>query len=141
MIQEEKVKLRNLLISHESYSQFNFTDSEGNTKVGIGRNLTDRGISHTEAVTLLDNDIYYFFSKLRHYLEDFHFLDSNRQFALIGMCFNLGIKGLLGLDELVYSINNRDWIKAHKDILDSKWADQAGEKAIQLANIILTGEL
>lgn len=138
---EAKLKLRNLLISHESYKQFPYTDNSGNLTIGIGRNLTDRGISNTEALNLLDNDIYFFFNKLNNYLESFYLLDSNRQIALIDMCFTLGVHGFLGFKDLIESVNKRDWKKAHADMINSKWAEQVRERATQLATIILTGEL
>lgn len=68
---EGKTKLKQLLVSHESYRQFVYSDSTGHLTVGIGRNLSDRGISTTEAFYLLDDDILYFNSKLNHYLPFF----------------------------------------------------------------------
>lgn len=141
MTPEAKMRLRNLLTSHESFRQFPYTDVTGHLTIGIGRNLTDRGISTNEALMLLDDDISYFANKLSHYLTCFPGLDSNRQIALVDMCFNLGIHGFLGFDGMIQALENRDYKRAHDEMLDSKWAQQVGERATQLANIILTGEL
>jgi lysozyme len=141
MTPDAKMKLRNLLTSHEKYVQFPYVDTTGHITVGIGRNLTDRGISTNEALLLLDDDISYFSSKLAHYLNFFPGLDSNRQIALVDMCFNLGINNFLAFSGMIQALENKDWKCAHDEMLDSKWAQQVGERATQLANIILTGEL
>lgn len=141
MTPEAKMRLRNLLTSHESYRQFPYTDTTGHLTIGIGRNLTDRGISTNEALMLLDDDISYFSNKLSHYLPCFTGLDSNRQIALVDMCFNLGVQGFLGFTSMIQAIENKDWKRAYQEILNSKLAQQNPERTTQSANIILTGEI
>jgi len=142
MTPEGKQKLKNLLVQHESYRQFPYSDTTGHLTVGIGRNLSDRGISTTEAFYLLDDDILYFTSKLMHYLECFSGLSENRQIALIDMCFNLGVQGFLNFKDMISALNRSDYIDASKAILDSKVAkDQAPERYKQISHIILTDEL
>lgn len=66
MTPESRQKLKNMLVQDESYRQFPYTDTTGHLTVGIGRNISQRGISTTEASQLLDNDIIYFSAKLDH---------------------------------------------------------------------------
>lgn len=141
MTPEARQKLKGLLIQHESYKQFPYTDLTGHLTIGIGRNLTDRGISNTEAYYLLDEDITYFSNKLNHFLPFFSKIEENRQIALINMCFNLGIQGFLGFRDMISALEAHDYERAAKEMLDSKWSTQVGERATQLANIIRTNEL
>ena len=141
MTPEGRQKLKNLLVNHESYKQFPYTDSTNHLTIGIGRNLNDRGISTTEALYLLDDDILYFFSKLNHYLNFFTKLTESRQIALVDMCFNLGIQGLLQFKEMMLALESDDFERAAMEMLNSKWAEQVGERATCLANIIRTGEI
>lgn len=141
MTPEGKQKLKHLLVSHESFRQFPYTDITGHLTVGIGRNLSDRGISTTEAFYLLDDDILYFSSKLAHFLSFFHDLSENRQIALIDMCFNLGVQGFLNFKEMIAALESHDYDRAADEMLNSKWHDQVGERATCLANIIRTGEI
>lgn len=141
MTPEGKVKLKGLLIKHESFRQFPYTDITGHLTVGIGRNLSDRGISSNEAFYLLDEDIIYFSGKLNHFLKFFPKLDENRQIALIDMCFNLGIQGFLNFTKMILALEAHDYKRAADEMLDSKWAEQVGERAQCLANIIRTGEI
>ena len=141
MTPEGKQKLRALLIQHESYRQFPFTDSTGHLTIGIGRNLIDRGISSTEAFYLLDDDVLYFSNKLCHFLPSFSKLSEPRQIALVDMCFNLGIQGFLNFKEMIAALEVHDYVRAADEMLSSKWAEQVGERATCLANIMRTGEL
>ena len=141
MTPEGKVKLKGLLIQHEKYVQFPYSDTTGHLTIGIGRNLTDRGISITEAFYLLDDDILYFSTKLHHFLECFIYLSENRQIALINMCFNLGVQGFLNFKDMISALESHDYERAAQEMLDSKWANQVGERTTTLANIVRTGNI
>jgi lysozyme len=141
MTPEGKQKLRSLLVQHESYRQFPYVDTTGHLTIGIGRNLADRGISQTEAFYLLDEDASYFTSKLSHYLPFFLKLSENRQIALVDMCFNLGVQGFLNFKDMILALESHDYERAAKEMLDSKWAGQVGNRAVKLAQIVKTNEL
>jgi lysozyme len=141
MTPEIRQKLKNLLVQHESYRQFPYSDTTGHLTIGIGRNLTDRGVSTTEAFALLDEDIVYFTSKLNHYLPFFADLSENRQIALVDMCFNLGVQGFLAFEEMIAALKAGDYEKAADEMLNSKWSEQVGERATCLAAIIRTGNI
>lgn len=141
MTPEGKQKLKALLARHEGYSQFVYTDTTNHLTIGIGRNLSDRGISTSEAYYLLEEDILYFSAKLNYHLKFFHELDENRQIAIIDMCFNLGLQGLLGFKNMILALEAKDYERAAQEMLQSKWADQVGDRAKDLASIIRTGNL
>jgi lysozyme len=141
MTPDSRKKLKELLCSHESYKQFPYTDLTGHLTIGIGRNLSDRGISSGEALQLLDDDVLYFSSKLNSLFPFFINLDEIRQIALIDMCFNLGINGLLGFQSMLEAIEKGDMDEAARQILDSKAAHQCTDRYQQIAYIMKTGEL
>ena len=141
MTPEGKQKLKSLLVKSEAYKQFPYTDTTGHLTVGIGRNLTNRGISVTEALYLLGDDIFYFSGKLATYLSYFDELSENRQIVLIDMCFNLGLNGLLNFKNMINALEQHDYNAAADEILNSKAALQTGERYHILANIMRTGEL
>lgn len=141
MTPESRQKLRSLLTTHEQFKQFPYHDTTGHLTIGIGRNLTDRGISQTEAFALLDDDISYFCSRISHACGYFDALADNRKIALVDMCFNLGVNGFLGFNNMQSALERGDYEMAAQEMLDSKWATQVGERAVTLANIVRTGEL
>lgn len=141
MSPESRTKLKQLLVSHESYRQFPYVDSTGHLTVGIGRNLQSRGISTIEAFYLLDDDISYFNSKLEGVLSFFNELDDNRKVAVVDMCFNLGINGFLEFNRFISALETKDYQKAHDELLNSKAAIQCPDRYRKLAQIILTGDI
>jgi len=138
---DSRAKLRKLLTQHEEYKQFVYSDTTGHLTVGIGRNLSDRGISLNEANYLLDEDITYFYTKLSQFLPFFRRLDDNRQIALIDMCFNVGLQGFLNFKQMMLALESEDYERAAQEMLNSKWADQVGARAHQLAEIVRTGNI
>lgn len=141
MTPEARQKLKGLLLAHESFRQFPYTDTTNHLTIGIGRNLSDRGISSSEALYLLDDDVTYFIGKLNHFLPFFVSIDENRQIALVDMCFNLGIQGFLNFKNMILALEAGDYERASQEMLDSKWAEQVGDRAIRLAHIVRTGEI
>jgi len=141
MTPEARQKLRNLILRHESYKQFVYSDTTGHITIGIGRNLSSRGISQSEALMLLDDDILYFSSKLSQLCSYFDALDDNRKIALIDMCFNIGINSFLNFHDMHNALENKDYEKASEAMLASEWANQVGQRAVTDAYIMKTGEI
>lgn len=133
--------LKEQLLRHEGLRLKPYKDSIGKLTVGVGRNLDDKGISKAEAMTMLENDIQDATDDLRTSLPWVDNLDWPRKAVLINMCFNLGITRLLGFKNTLMAIEDSRWQDAHDHMLQSKWAQQVGPRAIELARQMLTGEM
>jgi len=59
--------------------------------------------------------------------------------ALLNMCFNLGINRLLGFKKMVAALQEKNFTLAAKEALNSKWAEQVGERAKDIALMIRQG--
>jgi len=116
-----------------------YTDTVGKVSGGIGRNLSDVGLSDDEVELMYKNDLARTLIFLDQNLPWWRGLDGVRQRAVINMAFNLRAR-LLGFTNALAALQARDWQKAHDEMLDSVWAKQVGERAVRLANLILTGE-
>ncbi len=141
MLKETKIKLRKILIGHEGIKNFPYIDKSGKITIGVGRSLTDRGISSAEAVSLLDDDIDYFYNKLLCVLPWYCALDEARQVVLIDICFNIGLHAFMELKDFLDALEVRDYSLAVVEILTTKWGRQNPFRAQKLANIIKSGEL
>lgn len=117
-----------------------YVDTVGKTSIGVGRNLTDVGISNAECDTLLQNDIERTLAWMDANLAWWRNLDAVRQRALANMAFNLGGR-LLGFTNTLAALKAGDWLTAHNEMLDSLWSKQVGARATRLADMILTGEV
>lgn len=112
-----------------------YRDSVGKLTIGVGRNLDDNGIREDEAINMLRNDI----QQSRQELAPYHWyrmLDSRRKDVLINMHFNLGLPRLLTFKNMIAAIECGDYATAADEMLDSKWANQVGERAVRLARIM-----
>ena len=59
----------------------------------------------------------------------------------MNMCFNLGITRLLGFRKFLLSLQEGDYEKAAQHMEDSMWHKQVKGRAIELEQIMRTGEL
>lgn len=117
-----------------------YTDSVGKLTIGIGRNLTDVGISEDEANTLLFNDLAKVQAQLSEQLPWIADLDEARQGVLENMCFNLGIHGLMEFRITLHFMQTKEFDRAADAMLSSRWAEQVGSRAQRLAIQMRTGE-
>ena len=132
-------KLLNLIKLHEGIKLFPYIDTVGKTTIGVGRNLTDVGISNDEAIMLLNNDINKAEIELAHFTW-FTQLDTVRQGVLIELCFNIGLTSLLKFTQTLQAIQSKDYDAAAMHMLNSKWASQVGTgRSENMANRLKTG--
>ena len=129
-----------MLIRHEGLRLKPYKDSVGKLTIGVGRNLDDKGITKEEAIHLLLNDIYDTMSDLDRTLPWWRGLDEVRKAILINMCFNLGLPRLMTFRKMLKALEDRNYELAAKEMLDSKWAKQVGNRAIELSEMMRTGK-
>lgn len=67
-------------------------------------------------------------------------LDEVRKAILINMCFNLGLPRLMTFRKMLKALEDRNYELAAKEMLDSKWAKQVGNRAIELSEMMRTGK-
>jgi len=128
------------LIRDEGMELKVYKDTTGHLTIGVGRNLDANGISANEAMVMLANDIHKCRHQLQEHLSIYSKLDDVRQDVLLNMCFNLGITGLLKFKNMIASLECGNYIQASKDMLDSLWAEQVGERALRLSITMRKGE-
>lgn len=115
------------------------TDSVGKITIGFGRNLSDRGLSETEAQFLLLNDIQEVIDQLRHDYQWFDELNDVRQEVIINMAFNMGISGFGKFKKTIRLIELGTFDTAAREMLASKWARQVGSRADELSRHMANG--
>lgn len=135
-----KTKLAEQLKTHEGLRLKPYKDTIGKLTIGIGRNLEDKGISEKEALSMLNNDVDEFYSKLAKKIPWFLNLDDARQNVLVNMAFNLGIAGLMTFKKMLDAVRLGLYLVAAEEMLNSKWAKQVGYRAEELAKQMRTGE-
>ena len=134
--------LREQLLRHEGEVLHAYQDHRGYTTIGVGRLIDEQrggGISHDEAMYLLDNDIRRITAQLR---QTDWYLDQNsvRKQAVANMAFQLGVEGLLSFERMIHNMRVGYYGAASDEALDSLWAKQTPERAREIAAMIRSGE-
>jgi lysozyme len=126
-------ELKNQLIRHEGLELKCYEDPVGKMTIGVGRNLDDMGITHHEAMYLLQNDIDRSKFELMTNIPFWNKLSDIRKEVLINMCFNLGITRLKTFKKMFLALEMGDYDRASSEALDSRWARQVKGRAMELA--------
>lgn len=112
----------------------------GKLTIGYGRNLDDVGISKTEADLLFERDFAQAEAETRRLLKlngiDYDQLIEQRFYVLTDMMFNLGYDRLSKFKKLLYALKKGLYDDAAKEMLDSAWATQVGNRATKLAALM-----
>jgi lysozyme len=127
---------------HEGFRRSAYQDSKGYWTIGIGRMIDKRlngGLTEEEAQYLLQNDLDRCARELDVKLPWWQTLSPNRRYVLLNMCFNLGISKLLGFKNTLAMIRDGNYKGAAKGMLNSLWAKQVGNRAIELAKQMENG--
>ena len=149
-------EMLNRLIIHEGLVLKPYICPAGKLTIGIGRNVEDNpltveerrvvgddwkhGITKEQAYYLCRNDINKCISELKKNLPWFENLDRERKYALIDMCFQLGIRGLLKFKRTLGSIAKGNYELAAEQVLESKYARvDSPERAKRISILIKTG--
>jgi hypothetical protein len=56
------------------------------------------------------------------------------------LAYNVGTTTLLKFKKTLQYLEDGSYEEAAKEVLDSRWADQVGRRAIFISNVFLTGE-
>lgn len=141
MVSSDYVMLRNVVTTDEGRRLKPYVDTAGKLTIGVGRNLTDVGISDAEADMLLDHDLPAAEAALLRAFPIVATLNGPRQIVLVSMAFNLGLPRLSQFTQMWAAIQAGNFAEAAIQMLDSTWADQVGARARRLAETMHAGEL
>ena len=160
-----KEKLIDQLIKHEGEELQVYTCPAGFDTIGVGRNLETkgltkeecqhlglkvyamdevievlkkRGITKDESRYLLSNDIDFFTSELDKRLGFSKGLPETAKIVLVDMAFNLGVIGLLKFKKTLLLIEQKQFVAAGYEMLNSAWKNQVGQRAYDLSDQLKT---
>jgi len=132
-------RLKAQLLRHEGIRTKPYEDSEGILTIGVGRNLEDKGLSESEVMYLLNNDIDDAYMNCRRLIPGFSRMNGVRKGVMVNMMFNLGAPRLMGFRKMMAALRIGDYETASYEMLDSKWHRQVGERARELAKQMKEG--
>lgn len=132
-------RLKETLIRHEGLKLKPYKCTAGKLTIGVGRNIEDVGITKEEALALLENDIERVVGEIGSRFEWFAGLSDARKEVIVNMVFNLGINGFSKFKNTIDFISTGQYAQAAIEMVESKWADQVGNRAKELSRMMLEG--
>lgn len=139
-----KEKLKAQLIIDEDKVPHAYQDNLGFWTIGVGHLIDKRkggGLSNNAMDFILNEDIDKKYAGLIDSLPWVKNLDDARQNVLLNMSFNMGVAGLLKFIKTLDYIKHGQYARASKEMLNSTWAEQVGDRAKRLSKIMETGVL
>lgn len=133
-------KLVTQLKRHEGMKLKPYLCTAKKLTIGIGRNLEDVGISEDEAETLLRHDIMEATNQLLNAFPWMSKFSDARIAAMINFTFNVGIGTVKSFKNTLEYLKHEEWAAAADEMLDSKWAEQVGNRAVEITEQIRTGK-
>ena len=138
------------LILDEGYKQEVYADPLGHLTFGVGHLITKNDEEYEQEVgtpvskerieECLEQDIKIVLNELDLKEPWWRSLDSNRQRVVANMCFNLGHPRFSKFKNFIAAMQTSQWEKAAEEMMDSKWAQQVGERAIRLRDRVLNAD-
>jgi len=136
-------RLLETLKRHEGVKYYVYKDHLGYETIGVGRCIkmgVGLGLTHDEVDYLLMNDIQRCIEELDAAFPWFKDLTIIRREAMINLCFNLGLTKLRKFKKAIEAMSIHNYETAANEFLDSRWASQVGQRAIEVTEMIRTGE-
>ena len=122
-----------LIARHEGTRAKPYVDTVGKVTIGIGRNLTDIGLSQDEINYLFNNDRIRALDKCSQY-PWFSGLSEPRKAACLDLVFNLG--SLHGFPKFCAAMEAHDYGAAANELIDSAWYKQVGVRGPEVVELI-----
>ena len=141
-------KLREQLKIDEGVRYEIYNDHLGYPTCGIGHLIVEGDEEHGKPIgtevsvdrvnELFDKDVSKFVEETKKVFPDLEDKPEEVQQVAINMCFNLGQPRLSKFKKFIAAVNEENWETAAAEMLDSRWAQQVGERAVRLSKRILS---
>jgi lysozyme len=128
-----------LLKVHEGVRHFPYQDTTGHWSIGVGRNLTDRGITLATIDQMLCEDIQLTRTELDKIYPEWEELSENRQLVLASMVYNLGAPTFLTFNRFWARLREGNMEAAADELEDSRWFRQVGNRGPELVGMFRDG--
>jgi len=141
-----------------------YRDTEGYWTIGVGHLIstnpsydaalkrlddslmrrTNGSITSEESKMLFVGDVVRTQSQMKLYSQInrvYDSLDKTRQYALVNMCFQMGVQGVSSFKNSLKLLEQKDWDNAAINLAKSKWYNQTPSRAKRVINVFKTGTL
>jgi len=149
-------EISNMIKKHEGIRNKVYYDTEKKPTIGIGFNLEKEGakerliqlgvdinnvlrgqeLTNVQINKLFQDDLKIAISDAKSFLPNFDQQPEIVKNILVDMSFNLGYTGLSGFEDFRKALLNNDYIEASKEMIDSDWYSQVGNRSKELVSLM-----
>jgi lysozyme len=130
-------QLKKDLVRDEDRVRLPYEDTVGKITIGVGRNLSDVGLSDDEIDLLLDNDIKRVIGELDRAFPWWTDLPENARLFMANLNFNLGLPKFRKFTTTLRFIERRQFKAAAKSFRENRrYFAQVGQRAERLAKLL-----
>ena len=134
-----KETLEQMIERHEGCRYTPYIDSVGVQTIGIGHNL-HKPLRRETVEMMRNHDIEDARNDCLHQFPWFADLTEQRQWAMIDLCFNMGVNRLMTFKNFLLAMSLGDYETAADHLLDSLYAKQVKGRAREIATMIRGSE-
>lgn len=102
--------------------------------------IYDKELSDADMEFLLSNDIDRVVDEIRGSFDWFERLDGVRKEIVVNMVFNLGLTRFRGFKKMIAALEAGDYSRASREMMDSRWYRQVGDRAVRLTLVMQEGK-
>ena len=121
---------------HEGFRASVYDDSLGIPTIGFGFAIKDLELDLDIAEEILKRKLKNLVKRVHN---RFHWVsDAPKpiQEVVYNMCYQMGVSGFSKFKKTIQYLADKNYDKASKEMLDSRWARQTPNRAIELSNIV-----
>ena len=121
---------------HEGFRSKVYQCTEGYDTIGFGFAIKDLVLDEDIAEMILMRKLEDLMKRIGKTFSWWKSADSDVKDVVVEMCFQLGVSGFSKFKKTINHLENKRYGKASVEMLDSKWARQTPNRALELSNII-----
>ena len=121
---------------HEGFRSKVYQCTEGYDTIGFGFAIKDLVLDEDIAEMILMRKLEDLMKRIGKTFSWWKSADSDVKDVVVEMCFQLGVSGFSKFKKTIDHLENKRYGKAAAEMLDSKWARQTPNRALELSNII-----
>ncbi len=106
-----------------------YDDSLGIPTIGYGTKLP---LDEKEASMLLEKRLMDVVYEIENNVDFFSDLPKEAQDIILNMAYNMGVPRLMKFKKMWKALSERDYREASKEMVDSRWYNQVGQRANEL---------
>ena len=121
---------------HEGYRSKVYKCTEGYDTIGYGFAIKDLEFDEEIAELILIRKLDKLMNRINKTFHWWRTAEEEAKNVVVEMCYQLGVSGFSKFKKTIDYLEKKQYAKASVEMLDSKWANQTPNRAIELSNII-----